>query len=95
MSVGFEISVPLGDDSDCETCGYTYNDLRVSVELGDGGVVTSLSGSTSIGCFGGDNFSDESEVFAGLDAYSESFSDAADDLRVVEAFLERMVAAPQ
>lgn len=48
----------LGEDYDCETCGYTNNVLRLE-DFGDGLWVLVLS----VGCYGGESTSNDVENF--------------------------------
>lgn len=53
-----EYSWSLGDDYDCETCGFTYNTLRLQ-DFGDGVWVLSMS----VGCYGGESAQSNGAAF--------------------------------
>lgn len=53
-----DISWPLGDDYDCETCGYTWNTVRLE-EFDDDLWVLSMS----VGCYGGESTSSDKVMF--------------------------------
>jgi hypothetical protein len=54
-----DMSWSLGDDYDCETCGYTYNTLRLEDYDDDLWVLT-----MHVGCYGGESTSSDKVMFA-------------------------------
>ena len=61
MSEDYEFSWALGDDYDCETCGYTWNTLRL--EWFDDNL---WCFSMSVGCYGGESVMSDDENFVAL-----------------------------
>lgn len=53
-----DMSWMLGSDYDCETCGYTYNTLRLE-DFDDGLWVLTMH----VGCYGGESTSSDKVMF--------------------------------
>ena len=61
MIVDYNHTWMLGDDWDCDTCGYTWNTLRLEEWDDDLWYVT-----MSVGCYGGESVMSTDENFAVL-----------------------------
>ena len=59
MIVDYNHTWMLGDDYDCDTCGYTYNSLRLEEFDDDLWCLT-----MSVGCYGGESTMSNDENFA-------------------------------
>lgn len=72
--------VSLGDDSDCELCGWSFNELRYAFDLSTG--VHTLE--ISLGCYGGERFStdDKTDAVAFIRGYVAEYPGA--DVELVE-----------
>ena len=74
------IEIMLGHDSDCETCGWSYNEVTFDPDWEDGrwGLVC------SVGCYGGDSayYPDVAGAVEILDWVEEQFNVNLSEIRV-------------
>lgn len=79
-------TVELGDDSDCETCGYTYNHLEWFYDPG----TDLIEARTSVGCYGGEAITptkDPAIALAFMNQVAEQWPEAARDIHAETASL--------
>lgn len=93
--VHIESHIDLGEDSDCETCGSTYNSVDVSFGVDESGRLVDASMHTSVGCYGGDDVKGIDAVRQLLLEYAALWTEAAAGLRALVRFMDSLPDLPE
>lgn len=82
------VEIYLGDDSDCETCGSSYNRLYYTYTP----TTREHRIEVAVGCHGGDNLTttDGTAAAAFVTEYAGNYRDAAADLTALVAAIEAL-----
>lgn len=93
-----EYSVALGNDYDCDTCGYTWNSARFDPDWDDDGSGTWMF-TVRVGCYGGEHVSStDPDALATLEelfAMCREYPDWSDsDEQTIRDHLSTLAPAP-
>lgn len=89
LETTIDLEDPDNDLGPCETCGYSYDELRLHINYDTIPGESLFSVSTSVGCYGGESCDTDDvwDVWRFLRDVAKRFPHAADDINALASFL--------